>query len=161
MSNYAATVLSVSIRDLPVIRVAYIEYKPDAEQGDMHAQIGDCFRRVQAWVRERGHDPLSRLTVGAIKMAGGQLSSYECCVQVPEQVQDGSGEVSVQDLVGGRYAVVTIEKDPRIIGDSIGRFYQEYAPQNHIEIDGSRPTYEVYYESTMEYCVPIVWHVAS
>jgi DNA gyrase inhibitor GyrI len=74
---------------------------------------------------------------------------------VPEQVQGGSGEVGIQDLVGGRYAVVIIDKDPRIIGDSIGRFYQEYAPQNHIEIDGMRPTYEVYYESTMEYCVPI------
>lgn len=155
MSDDAATELSVSIKQLPAVHVAYIAYKPDAEQGDMHAQIGDCFRRVQAWVRERGYDPLSGLTIGAIKMAGGQLSSYECCVQVSEQVQGGSGEVGVQDLVGGRYAVVTIEKDPRIIGDSIGRFYQEYAPQNKLEIDGMRPTYEVYYESTMEYCVPI------
>jgi DNA gyrase inhibitor GyrI len=155
MSDNAASVLSVSIRELPPVHVAYIEYKPDAEQGDMHAQIGDCFRRVQAWVRERGYDPLSGLTIGAIQMAAGQLSSYECCVQVPEQVQGGSGEVKVKDLVGGRYAGVTIEKDPRIIGDSISRFYQEYVPQNNIEIDGIRPTYEVYYESTMEYCVPI------
>jgi len=155
MSDNAATLLSVSIRELPTVHVAYIEYKPDAEQGDMHAQIGDCFRRVQAWVRERGYDPLSRLTIGAIKMTGGQLSSYECCVQVPEQVQGGSGDVEIQELVGGRYAVVTIEKDPRIIGDSIGRFYEEYMPQNNVEIDGMRPTYEVYYESTIEYCVPI------
>ena len=155
MSDNAATVLSVSIRDLPLVHVAYIEYKPDAEQGEMHAKISDCFRRVQAWVRERGYDPLSRLTIGAIKMTGGQLSSYECCVQVPEQVQGGSGDVEIQELVGGRYAVVTIEKDPRIIGDSIGRFYEEYMPQNNVEIDGMRPTYEVYYESTMEYCVPI------
>ena len=155
MSDNAATLLSVSIRELPTVHVAYIEYKPDAEQGDMHAQIGDCFRRVQAWVREHGYDPLSRLTIGAIKMTDGQLSSYECCVQVPEQVQSGSGDVEIQELVGGRYAVVTIEKDPRIIGDSIGRFYEEYMPQNNVEIDGMRPTYEVYYESTIEYCVPI------
>ena len=91
MSDNAATVLSVSIRDLPTVHVAYIEYKPGAEQGDMHAKIGDCFRRVQAWVKERGYDPLGGFTIGAIKMAGGQLSSYECCVQVPEQMQDGSG----------------------------------------------------------------------
>ena len=155
MSDNAATALSVSINQLPAVHVAYTEYKPDAEQGDMHAKIGDCSRRVQAWVRERGYDPLSGLTIGAIKMAGGQLSSCQCCVQVPKQVQGGSGEVNIQDLVGGRYAVVSIAKDPRIIGDSISRFYQEYVPQNNIEIDGVRPTYEVYYESTMEYCVPI------
>jgi len=52
--------------------------------------------------------------------------------------------------------VVCIAKDSSIIGDSIGRFYQKYVPQNNIRIDGMRPTYEVYYESTMEYCVPIL-----
>jgi hypothetical protein len=29
-------------------------------------------------------------------------------------------------------------------------------PQNRIEIDGMRPSYEIYYEKTMEYCVPIL-----
>jgi len=156
MSDNAATLLSVSIRQLPSIHVAFMEYKVNAEQGDMHNKIGECFRRVQAWVRERGYDPLTGLTIGAFKLVDGQLSSYECCVQIPEQVQSGSGGVDIKELLGGRYAVVSIEKDPRIIGDSIGRFYQEYVPQNNIEIDGMRPTYEVYYESTMEYCVPIL-----
>jgi len=147
--------LSVSIRDLPSVHVAYIEYKPSAEQGDMHAEIAECFRRVKAWLKERGHDPMT-LTIGAVNMADGRLSSYECCVQVPDQVQSGSGAVAVQDLPGGRYAIVSMEKDPRIIGESIGRFYQEVVPQNDLKIDGLRPTYEIYYERTMEYCVPIL-----
>jgi len=155
MSDKAAT-LSVSIRELPSVHVAFIEYKANAEQGDMHNKIGECFRRVQAWVRERGYEPLTQLTIGAIRMVDGQLSSYECCVQIPEQEQSGSGGVDIKELLGGRYAVVCIVKDSSIIGDSIGRFYQEYVPQNNIRIDGMRPTYEVYYESTMEYCVPIL-----
>ncbi len=60
MSDNAPTLLSVSIRELLAVHVACIEYKPDAEQGDMHTQIADCFRRVQAWVRERGYDPMTR-----------------------------------------------------------------------------------------------------
>jgi DNA gyrase inhibitor GyrI len=148
--------LSVSIRDLPSVHVAYIEYKANAEQGDMHNEIGECFRRVQAWLGGRGYDPMTQLTIGVINMVDGRLSSYECCVQVPDKVQGGSGAVGVQDLLGGRYAVVSIEKDPRIIGESIGRFYEEYAPQNRFKIDGLRPTYEIYYERTMEYCVPIL-----
>jgi len=148
--------LAVSIRDLPSVHVAYIEHKPSTEQGDMHGEIAECFRRVQAWLKERGHDPMTRLTIGAINMVDGQLSSYECCVQVPDQVQCGSEGVGIKDLPGGRYAVMSIEKDPRIIGESIGRFYQEYVPQHDIRIDGARPTYEVYYERTMEYCVPVL-----
>jgi|GEM_PF-209835 len=147
--------LSVSIKDLPPVHVAYIEYRPGAEQDDMHAEIAECFRRVRAWLTERGHDPMT-LTIGAINMADGRLSSYECCIQVPDEVQGGSGTVAVKDLPGGRYAVVSIEKDPRIIGESIGRFYQEVVPQNNLKIDNLRPTYEVYYERTMEYCVPIL-----
>jgi hypothetical protein len=38
----------------------------------------------------------------------------------------------------------------------IGRFHREYVPHSGLEIDGTRPTYDIYYASTMEYCVPIV-----
>jgi DNA gyrase inhibitor GyrI len=150
------TTLSISIKELPSVHVAYIEYKVGSEQGDMHNEIGECFRRVQAWVRERGGDPFSLLNVGALNRLGGQLSSYECCVQVSEQVQSGSDGVKIKELPGGRYAVASIAKDPSIIGPSIGRFHQEYVPQHNLAMDGTRPTYEIYYEKTMEYCVPIL-----
>jgi DNA gyrase inhibitor GyrI len=155
MGDHTAT-LSVSIRELSPVHVAYVSYKANVGQDDLYNQIHECFQRVQTWVSDLGYDPFTQLTIGALKMVDGQLSSYECCVQVPEQVQSGSGGVDVQELPGGRYAIVTIDKDPKIIGGSIGRFYQEYVPQNHIEIDGARPTYEIYYETTMEYCVPII-----
>jgi DNA gyrase inhibitor GyrI len=147
--------LSVSIRELRPVHVAYLECKVNAEEGNMHSRIGECFERVQAWVAEHGCSPRT-LTVGVINAVDGHLSSYECCIQVPEQVQSGSEDIGIQELPGGRYAVVSIEKDPRIIGDSIARFHQEYVPQNQLEIDGMRPTYEIYYEKTMEYCVPIL-----
>jgi len=150
------TALSVSVKELPSVHVAYIEYKVGDEQGDLHNEIGGCFRRVQAWVSEGGGDPFSLLNVGALNMVEGRLSSYECCVQVPEKVQSGSDGVDIQELPGGRYAVVSIAKDPSIIGPSIGRFHQEYVPQHNLAMDGTRPTYEIYYEKTMEYCVPIL-----
>ncbi|MEW6718146.1 MAG: GyrI-like domain-containing protein [Chloroflexota bacterium] len=125
-------------------------------RGDMHNKIGECFRRVQAWVREHGYDPLTQLTIGVIKMVDGKLSSYGCCIEVPTQVQSGLNDIDIKELPGGRYAVVSIPKDPDIIGKSIGYFYQEYVPQNQIMIDDIRSTYEIYYENTMEYCVPIL-----
>jgi DNA gyrase inhibitor GyrI len=149
------TTLSISIKELPSVHVAYIEYKVGSEQGDMHNEIGECFRRVQAWVTKLGYSPYT-LTIGVNNMVHGQLSSYECCVQVPEKVQNGSDGVDIKELPGGRYAVVSIVKDPQIIGPTIGRFHQEYVPEHKLAMDGTRPTYEIYYEKTMEYCVPIL-----
>ncbi len=154
MSDNATTSLSVSIQELTSVHVAYIEYRPNAEQGNMHDEIGERFRRVQAWVRERGHNPLTR-TIGAIQMMDDQLSSYACCVQIPGEVHHGSDGIAIKDLPGGRYAVVSMEKDPEIISESIGRFYREYVPQHGLGLDSQRLTYEIYYESRMEYCVPI------
>lgn len=156
MNHSVDSLLSVSIKDLPTVRVAYIDYQANSERGDLHNEIGKCFQHVQNWIRKLGHDPYTLLNVGIPNVVDGQLSSYGCCIQVPDDVQSGSDGVDIKVLPGGRYAVVNIEKAPQIIGDSIGRFYQEYVPRNNIQIDGLRPTCEIYYESTMEYCVPIL-----
>ena len=153
--NHDSTVLVVSIQDLPPVRVAYIDYQATSEQGDFHNEIRACFQRIQNWVRRLGHDPYSLLNLGVPDVHDGQLVSYGCCVQVPDDVQSGSEGVKIKELPGGRYAVVKIDKDPRTIGDSIARFYQEYVPENNIRVDGMRPTCEIYWEGTMEYCVPI------
>jgi len=150
------TTLSVSIKDLASVRVAYINYQVEGESGNSFNEIHECFQRVESWVRQHGSDPFSVLNVGALNMVEGRLLSYECCVEAPEQVQSGSDGVDVKELPGGRYAVLSIIKDPRIIGPTIGQFHQEYMPQHNLAIDGTRPTYEIYYEKTIEYCVPIL-----
>jgi DNA gyrase inhibitor GyrI len=155
MNDNTTTALSVLIKESPPVHVAYIAHALTGEPGEFDA-IRECFQRVQAWVRERGYDPFLQLNVGALRSVDGRPSSYDCCVQVPDQIQSGSGEVKLNELPGGRYAVVSIRKDPAIIGDSIRRFYQEYVPQNQIEIDPRRPTCEIYFESMMEYCAPIL-----
>ncbi|MBM3134112.1 MAG: GyrI-like domain-containing protein [Chloroflexi bacterium] len=155
MRDSVATSLAVSIKELPAVHVAYIDCKVDFAQGDFSNEIRQCFQRVQTWVRELGYDPYTLLTIGVIQTVDSRRAVYTCCVQIPGEVQSGSDGVGIRELLGGRYAVVSIKKEPAIIGDSISRFYQEYAPQNNIEIDGTRPTYEIYYESTVEYCVPI------
>lgn len=156
MSHSGNAPLAVSIKDLPAVHVAYVDCPVNVEQDQFSNEIRKCFQRVQAWVSERGYDPHALLTIGVTNVVNGQLLSYECCEQVPQEVKTGTDDIGIKELVGGRYAVVSIEKHPAIIGDSIRRFHQEYVPHNGIRIDGTRPTYEIYYEGTMEYCVPIL-----
>jgi AraC family transcriptional regulator len=153
MNTSAGTSLSVTIKDLPTRHVAYMDCKDQAERDDFNGVRG-CFQHVQSWVKEAGYAPL--LTLGAFEKVDDQLLSYDTCVQVPEEVTTGSDDIGIKELPGGRYAVVSIEKAPAVIGDSIRRFHQEYVPQNNLAIDDARPSYEIYYESTMEYCVPIL-----
>ena len=82
MNHSVDTMLDVSIRDLPAVHVAYVDYQASAEQGDFHDGIRACFQRVQSWVRGLGHEPYRLLNVGIPKVDGGQLQSYGCCVQI-------------------------------------------------------------------------------
>jgi DNA gyrase inhibitor GyrI len=155
MSAIAASSLSVSIKELPAFHVACVSYRARDGQGDTRQEIGECFRRLQSWVRRLEYAPDALLTIGVPDVEDGRLSSYACCIGVPEHVQNGSDGIEIQALRGGRYAVLTMAKDQQVIGDSIRRFYQEYVPEHNIEIDAPRPTYEIYYEHIMEYCVPV------
>ena len=162
MSEKPAGALSVSVRELSPVHVASVDYMPGAEPGDLHDEIQRCFERVQAWVKGLGLDPATLLHIGIPVLQEGKLVKYVCCVEVPASVQGGpQGDIAIQDLPGGVYAVLSMAKDPVIIGESIARFYQEYVPQNQIQMDTLCPIYEIYYESTMEYCVPILHRIAG
>ena len=150
------TDLNVLIRDLPVVHAICIRCPAQVDQGQFSQVIRESFQKVQQWVKSLNLDPYTMLTVGVIYQVGGQLSHYDCCIQVPEGTPVGGDEMTTQDLPGGLYAVLTIAKDPAVIGPTIGRFYQEYLPQSGLQVDASRPTYEIYFERTMEYCVPIL-----
>lgn len=52
--------------------------------------------------------------------------------------------------------LLTWSTGPRLSKKTSITRYQEYVPQNRLQIDALRPTYEIYYESTLEYCVPIL-----
>jgi hypothetical protein len=51
--------------------------------------------------------------------------------------------------------VLSLEKDSAAIGERIGQFFAEYVPQQKLILDATQPNYEVYYDQTMDYCIPI------
>ncbi len=155
MDEAGAKALSVEIRELRAEHVACVVYRPVGEPTEMHAEIGGCFEQVRSWMRERGIETRTQ-TVGVITSRGGRMESYECCIRVPASVKAGSGEVTVKDLAGGRYSVLSMKKDPKVIGESIDRLYQEYVPHHGLRVDEARPTYEIYFEEAMDHCVPVL-----
>ena len=155
MSNPAKQAVSVSIRELLGVEVAYTSCRVEQAAGNFSDQIRDGFQAVKDWLIQQGYDISGLKVIGVPQVTEGQLKSYECCVELPEPVQVSTEIIQTKQLPGGQYAVLTLEKDSTSIGDSIGRFFAEYVPEHQLAIDNNRPTYEIYYEHVMDFCVPI------
>jgi len=155
MSNPAKQAVSVSIQELLGVEVAYTSCRVEQAAGNFSDQIRDGFQAVKDWLIQRGYHISGLKVIGVPQVTEGQLKSYECCVELPEPVQVSTEIIQTKQLPGGQYAVLTLEKDSTSIGDSIGRFFAEYVPEHQLAIDNNRPSYEIYYEHVMDFCVPI------
>ena len=156
MNSKTEQSLSVSIRDLPAQEVAYAQCHMEQAAGNFSEQIKDGFQAVKDWATQQGYDLADLKVIGIPQVIDGQLKSYDCCVELPMPVPVNTETIQTKRLAGGQYAVLTLEKDSASIGDSIGRFFAEYVPQNQLSIDVTRPSYEIYYEHIMDFCVPIL-----
>lgn len=155
MSNPARQAYSVSIRDLLAVDVAFTRCRVEHAAGNFSDQIRDGFQIVKDWATQKGYDLSGLKVIGIPQVDHGQLTSYECCIELPEQVDVIDEKIQTKQLTSGKYAVLTLEKDSATIGETIGRFFAEYVPDHQLAIDDSRPSYEIYYEHTMDFCVPI------
>jgi DNA gyrase inhibitor GyrI len=123
--------------------------------GQHSQEIKACFQAVTDWVKRHRYDIQDPLIIGIAQVVNEQLVGFECCIQVSETATEGSETIKIKDLVGGRYAVVSCEKRSEVIGLAMQQFYQTYVPQHRLEIDASRPEYEIYYHTTLDLCIPI------
>lgn len=145
----------VTIQDLMPIPIAYMSCQLQQVTGSYSEQIRDGFQRIKDWARQHGYDLSQLRVIGIPRTNDAQLVGYECALELPEVISQHREDVETKQLPGGRYAILSLEKDSSTIGETIGRFFAEYVPQHQLVIDTQRPSYEVYYERTMDFCVPL------
>lgn len=147
--------LNVTIQALPALSVACLHCALQQAAGSYSDQIQAGFEQVKAWARQRGYDPARQRVIGIPYVSNAQLTGYDCCVEIPDGTRVESDRLHHKQVSGGRYAVLSLEKDSATIGAAIGRFFAEYVPAHQLVIDAQRSAYEVYSETRMDYCVPI------
>ena len=118
-------------------------------------KIRAAFNELREWVLNFGLNPDDLLHIGIPTVDGGDLVTYDCCIEFPFPLKDERAKVKQKALPGGRYAVLNIEKEPQKIAKAIRQFRGDYLYERNLVIDEERPTYEIYYGDTMEYCVPV------
>jgi DNA gyrase inhibitor GyrI len=154
MSISVGQPLQVTIRDLPPTTIIYTSVLLQQMKGSYNDQIRDGFEKIKDWARRQGYDPSALKVIGIPHVNGTQLIGYECALEL-EIVSLNTEDVHTKQLPGGRYAILSLEKDSATIGETIGRFFAEYVPQRQLIVDPQRPNYEVYYEHVMDFCVPL------
>jgi DNA gyrase inhibitor GyrI len=155
MNTAPSQPLSVTIQALPALSVACLPCALQQAAGNFSDQIQAGFQQVKDWARQRGYDPARHKVIGLPYVRDAQLTGYDCCVEIPVGTSVGTGIIHQKQVSGGRYAVLSLEKDSATIGETIGRFFAEYVPEQKLVVDPQRSPYEVYSEARMDYCVPI------
>jgi len=147
--------LHVGVCELEPVQVIYKTciFRHSRENYDKKIRL--AFQVLREWTVRFGLDPKQSLHIGIPTIEDKQLIMYECCIEFPLPMMEDNVEIQLKTLPGGNYAVLQVEKTPTKIGKAIQVFYADYIPDNNLLIDHERPIYEIYYEDTMEYCVPI------
>lgn len=162
--------MNVEVKTLPTYHVAYIRHMTGYSKGAFNSTINEAFQRVCSWAAARGLFRPDTRVIGIPfdnpDITPNDRCRYDACVTIPAEVQQGSEEVGVEDISGGRYAVGHIEvsaQETNKIGEAVDYMYGEWLPSSGFTVD-ERPALEIYYDNpdkpqgtwiSMDYCIPI------
>lgn len=162
--------MHVEVKNLPTYHVAYIRHISGYSKGEFSGAINASFQRVCAWAAARDLFRPGALVIGVPydnpDITPNDRCRYDACVTVPAELSEGSGEVGVEDIPGGKYAVGRIEvsaQETSKIGEAVDRMYGEWLPASGYTVD-DKPALEIYYDNpekpqgtwiSMDYCIPV------
>lgn len=114
--------LLVNVRELPNLRVIHSYCLFRSEIGNPDKVISPAFRDLRLRLSGFGLDSDSLRHVGVPEVVDGHLVSYDYCIEFP--LPDYAS--GIQIFAGERYAVLTMEKNPRKIVSAIRAFRGDY-----------------------------------
>ncbi|MCU7371852.1 AraC family transcriptional regulator [Paucibacter sp. O1-1] len=154
--------MQVEIKTLAPQRIAYLRYI--GAYGPAVTQFWG--EKVAPWMQAEGL--LGRPSYGIShddpSVTPADRCRYDAAVAVPPDYQ-ASGEASITELPGGRYAVARFEGSGAEIGAAWSALFREWLPSSGLRCDG-RPCFEHYADEnsydpatgrfSCEICIPVV-----
>lgn len=121
--------LNVKIKELPTYRVAYIRVVGPDDPA-LHVQ---ALKRLLSWADAKGLFNEQITVIGAgwsdSEMNPSEPFIFDICVLVSEDIQ-GEGEIGIQYLPGGQYAILYCEDVLETNNRQGRRLYREWMPEN-------------------------------
>jgi AraC family transcriptional regulator len=159
--------MNVEVKTLPGYRVAYVR-RFGYSKGVFQEHLSAAFQQACRWVSARGLFGPETLVIGVPHdnpdVTPNARCRYDACVTVPREVPGGTGDIDVQELAGGTYAMQRIDvDDPAEIGRLVDAMYGQWLPASGYQAD-DRPPLEIYRDSgepslktriVLDFCIPV------
>jgi len=142
-SMSTATTDDIRVRNIESMRVAFVRHVGPYEE------VGEAFQRFLEWVGRRGLFGPDTKVLGIghddPHITPADKLRFDCCVTVGEDFQP-EGEVGVQTVGGGEYAVLTHRGPSEQLGECYRLLYGTWLPASGRE-PRHEPPFEVYHNS--------------
>jgi len=130
------------VKELPERHVALVEHIGP------YNQIGKAFERIFGWAGPKGLVQFPKTESLAVYYGDGEKTSESelrsaACLTVPEGTE-GEGEVKIETIPGGLFAVAHVEIDGSEFGEAWDKLVGEWMPANGCAPDEGRLCYERY-----------------
>lgn len=141
-----STAPEVRIEEVPARRVAFIRHVGP------YGEAGPAFQRICGWAGRKGLFGPNTLVLGVChddpEVTPADKIRFDCCVSVGENVPP-EGEIGVQTIEGGPYAVVRHVGPYEKLGQTYRWLYGTWLPSSGRELRNA-PAYEVYRNSPQD-----------
>lgn len=137
--------MDVKIQDLPEMNVAYIHYVGNYVGNS--ELFGKLFTQLGGWAGQKGLMGPDSLFLSAYyddpEKTDPEKLRLDVCATVPDGTE-GEGEIKVQKLPGGKYAVASFEmKGSEDYMNAWNEVHKKWLPESGEQSD-ERPFYEIY-----------------
>lgn len=166
--------IRIEVMELPEMHVAYIRHIKGYRKGSPDIRISQAFERICNWAKAQNLFTPSTLVLGIPydhpEITPDDRSRYDACITIPREISRPQGNISVQDIPGGKYAVSRIEvntSERNQIGKMIEDVYieclLEWLPASGYQAE-DLPPLEIYREPVgrpagawicLDFCIPI------
>jgi AraC family transcriptional regulator len=130
--------VDVRIESLPLLRVAFMRHTGP------YQEVKDTWQKLMAWAGRRGLLGPDTRIVGVAhddpEVTPAQKLRYDACIVVDEGFRP-EGDVGVQQVGGGEYAVATHRGPYRNVGDTFAHMCGEWLPASGRELRSAPPLF--------------------
>ena len=138
--------MTVCIKRLSPMRVAFVRHVGP------YGELGEAWSRLMAWAGPRGLLGQGARMLGVVhddpEITPADKIRYDACLVVGEDVQ-AEGDIGIQEIAGGDYAVTTHKGPHERLGETYARLCGGWFPSSGRE-PASRPAFEVYRNSPQD-----------
>jgi AraC family transcriptional regulator len=137
--------IAVKVEPLPGMRVAF------ARHVGSYDEVGSAWQRLMTWAGRSGLLGFATLMIGIVhddpEVTPADKMRYDAAIPVEDRVK-ADGDIGIQQLDPGRYAVGTHRGPYNRIGDTYARICGEWLPGSGRELSAA-PALEFYRNSPM------------